>query len=186
MAAEREPPTAVVRYRRAGRAAESYRQPILQRDRRGILTLLPEARLRAPIRIDGRVVLDPGAPVVWLTVPDAWYDVGRFHTRAGEFTGFYTNILTPPAFHGPREWETEDLLLDVWLGAGGEVRVLDTGAFESAATAGEIDTETAARARAEAARIAKSAGGGRWPPAAIREWPLERALAAWRGARSGT
>jgi predicted RNA-binding protein associated with RNAse of E/G family len=175
-------PIATIGYHRQDRATRTFRQPVLHHDDRGIVTLLPAARVRAPVRIDGRAVLEPGAPVVWLTVPGAWFDVGRFHTRNGAFTGYYANVLSPPLFSGPLAWETQDLMLDVWLGAEGETRVLDEDAFEAAVARGAIDGESAARAREEAARIEAAARKGDWPPEALREWPLARALAAYRGA----
>ena len=177
-----ELPIAVIRYRRPGRATRTFRQPVLQHDDRGIVTLLPQARVRSPLRIEGRAVLEPGAPVVWLTVPGAWFDVGSFHTRAGDFTGYYANVLSPPVFSGPLAWETDDLMLDVWLGADGEARVLDEDAFQAAVARGGIRGHPAARAREQADRIAAAARRGDWPPEALREWPLARALAAVRGA----
>lgn len=167
-----------MRYGRRDGSLETFRQLLVDRSAEGLVTLLPAARVSAPIRIGGRVALEPGAPIVWLTVPGAWYDVGRFHTRDGAFTGYYTNILTPPAFAGPLEWRTDDLVLDVWLDPRGAVELLDEEEFARARASGALDGELARRARAEADRIVAAARRGAWPPDAIRRWTLERARAA--------
>lgn len=174
-----------MRYGRADGTLETFRQLLVHGGAGGLVTLLPAARVSDPVRIGGRVALEPGAPIVWLTVPGAWHDVGRFHTRDGAFTGFYTNILTPPAFTGPLEWRTDDLLLDVWVDAAGAVEVLDEEEFERAVAEGRLDGATARRARAEADRIAAAARRGAWPPETIRRWTLERALQAAGGTATG-
>jgi predicted RNA-binding protein associated with RNAse of E/G family len=123
------------------------------------------------------VVLEPGAPVVWTTYAGEWHDVGRFHLADGTFTGTYANVLTPVEMHGG-VWTTTDLCLDVWLGADGRVEILDRDEFDAARAAGWMDDATAARALAEAERLAGAARRGEWPPAHVREWTLERARAA--------
>jgi hypothetical protein len=138
---------------------------------------LESAELPKPVRAGTRVILEPGAPVVWFTFRGLWHDVGRFHLRDGTFTGFYANVLTPVEMEGDR-WRTTDLCLDVWLGADGEVQVLDEDELADAERRGWASAETAARARAEAAGLVERAREGRWPPALLREWTLERARAA--------
>jgi predicted RNA-binding protein associated with RNAse of E/G family len=174
MSPRADPPVAVIRYRRPGRAPETFRQGIVQREPEGIVTFLAAAARSKPLVLGGRVVLENGSPIVWLTVPGACYDVGRFHTRDGEFTGYYTNILTPPEFAGPCEWSTTDLILDVWQAVDGAARLVDEDDFLEAVERGVLDESLARAARAEAGRILRAAGRGDWPPAPIREWTLAR------------
>lgn len=168
------PEQARIRYRRPGRDTVVFTQRVAHRDPRAIVTLLESADRSAPLRIAGRCALGARAPIVWLTVPGAWYDVGRFHDDRGTFTGFYTNILTPPDFHGPGEWSTTDLFLDVWQPIGAPPILLDVDELDAAVSQGTVDAADATRARAEAARILNEARDGRWPPAAILAWPLRR------------
>ena len=60
---------------------------------------------------------------------------------------------------------------------GGAVQVLDRDEFDAALAAGWLDAPTAARALAEAERLADGARDGTWPPAEVREWTMERVRA---------
>lgn len=162
-----------IHYRRLPDRVEVFEQEIVARTDGFVVTFLPSAGIRTMMRVDGRPVLEPGSPVVWFTYPGAWHDIGRFHLRDGTFTGIYANVLTPVRMDGSR-WDTTDLCLDVWLGAAGEVRILDEEELDLAVERGWIDRPTASTARNEAARLAKLARAGRWPPSHVVEWNLER------------
>jgi predicted RNA-binding protein associated with RNAse of E/G family len=102
------------------------------------------------------------------------HDVGIFHDAAGQFTGYYANVLTPVVFHSTMEWETTDLFLDVWLGRDGQARLLDEAELRTAVENDWLDRETAAAARLEASRLLAAIAAGEFPPADVREWSLER------------
>lgn len=156
------------------------------------VTFQPATPIAGPVVVDGRIVLEPGAPAVWFTFPGLWHDIGRFHDAGGRFTGLYANILTPCVLHGEagdgsgdggREddgaspalvWDTTDLFLDVWSGADGLVRVLDQEDLDAAEAAGFVTQEHAAAARAEARRVLAELKAGAWPPPVVKEWTLER------------
>jgi predicted RNA-binding protein associated with RNAse of E/G family len=163
-------------YRRPPDREQLFEQARVSDEAGYVVTLLEEAPLRGPVHdAAGAVILEPGAPVVWLTYPDRWYDIGRFHLRDGTFTGWYANVLTPVRMEGDR-WETTDLFLDVWLPASGRgVQLLDVEEFAQALQAGWLEEETAERARATAASLAAGAGIGSWPPPEASRWTLESA-----------
>jgi predicted RNA-binding protein associated with RNAse of E/G family len=164
-----------IRYRRPPDRVQLFDQAVVDDDGRCVVTYLPAAQLKKPVTAGGRVVLEPGAPVVWFTWRgDVWHDVGRFHRADGTFTGIYANVLTPVRMDGA-EWETTDLFLDVWMDADGRVEILDRHEFDAAVDAGWVDAATAARALAEAERLAAEARAGTWPPPVVCEWTLERA-----------
>ena len=167
-----------IHYRRLPERETVFRQRVLADDGECIVTFVEASELPKPVRAGERVILEPGAPAVWFTFRGLWHDVGRFHLRDGTFTGFYANVLTPVVIETPERWRTTDLCLDVWVDAGGGVQVLDEDELAEAERRGWTDAETAARARAEAARLADDARAGRWPPAPLHEWTLERARAA--------
>jgi predicted RNA-binding protein associated with RNAse of E/G family len=165
-------------YRRLPDREQRFRQRILADDGACVVTFLEAAELPKPVCAGERVILEPGAPVVWFTFRGLWHDIGRFHLRDGTFTGFYANVLTPVRMDTSGLWRTTDLCLDVWLDANGTVRILDEDELAEAERRGWTDAATAARARREAAELSRRARGGDWPPAPVHEWTLEHARAA--------
>jgi predicted RNA-binding protein associated with RNAse of E/G family len=163
-----------IHYRRPPDREEVFHQLAVARSEEYVVTLLESAPLSRPVVVEGRTVLEPGAPVVWFTYPGRWYDIGRFHLRDGTFTGLYANILTPVQMHGER-WETTDLFLDVWKGVDGRVTVLDEAEFAEAVERGWIDPATATVAREHAESLALAARQGVWPEDHVAAWDLERA-----------
>lgn len=163
-----------IHYRRLPDRVQVFDQPVLEEDAEFVVTLAESVPLPAPVLVGGRVVLEPGAPVVWFTYPGRWYDLGRFHLADGTFTGVYANILTPVRMQGDR-WDTTDLCLDVWAGADGAVEILDEEEFAAAVEGGWIEAATAAAAREHAETLAASARQGSWPPPHVAEWDLRRA-----------
>ncbi len=135
------------------------------------ITLHDPATLGRTLRVGGRTIYEPGAPVVWFVFPDAWHDIGRFHLRDGTFTGFYVNLIAPPELR-PEAWTLYDLCLDVWLEPDGAFQVLDRDEFDEAVDQGWIDPATARRARAELDRILADIRAGRWPPEIVRRHDL--------------
>jgi uncharacterized protein len=166
-----------IRYRRPPAREDVFDQPVVHEADDHVVTLLEQARLANPLVVEGRTVLEDGAPVVWFTFPGAWHDVGRFHLADGTFTGHYANVLTPVAMDGAR-WDTTDLFLDVWRGSDGVVRILDEEEFAEAVARGWIAGEVADAARREADRLADAARRGEWPPAVVERWTLGRVRSA--------
>lgn len=170
-------PQVAIRYRRLPDREEVIRQRVVEDAGEYVVTLLDAARIAAPVEVSGEIVLEPGSPVVWFTYPGRWYDIGRFHRADGTFTGYYANILTPVEIDG-LSWTTTDLCLDLWVGVDGSVELLDEDDFAAAIERGWIEDSTAATARETAETLALLARQGVWPPHHVREWPLERAMAA--------
>jgi predicted RNA-binding protein associated with RNAse of E/G family len=167
-------------YRRPPDRVEVFEQARVHDAGDYVVTYLARTPLGKPVEVDGRVVLEPGAPVVWFTYPGAWHDVGRFHRADGTFTGCYANVLTPVEMDGPH-WETTDLFLDVWRGVDGTVRVLDRDELAAALSDGAVSPALAARAEAEADALEAGARAGTWPPRHVAEWTLERVREALGG-----
>ncbi len=171
-------PTVVIHYHRPPAGEEIFRQLLVHDEPRVKVTLATSMRLEQPKRIDGVLVLEEGSDAVWFTFPGAWHDIGRFHDAEGTFTGVYTNILTPPQLRPNHVWHTTDLFLDLWVPAGGEPRTLDREEFDEAVRRGWIGDVERRRARQEVRRLLELARRGRWPPAIVWTWTLERARAA--------
>jgi predicted RNA-binding protein associated with RNAse of E/G family len=174
--------TVTIHYRRPPDRLEVFEQAVVDDDGECVVTYLPSAQIAKPMQIGGRVVLEPGAPIIWFTYRgDVWHDVGRFHLADGTFSGVYANVLTPVRMDGAG-WDTTDLFLDIWINADGEIEVLDRDEFDAALAAGWITPAIAARALAEVERLADDARRGAWPPAHVREWTMERVREVLEGA----
>lgn len=175
-----------IHYRRLPDREQVFRQIVVEDAGAYVVTLLESAVLAKPVTAGGRTVLEPGAPVVWITYRGQWHDVGRFHLADGTFTGVYANVLTPVEMDGAR-WETTDLCLDLWCGHDGTLVVLDEDELRAAEAAGWVAPEVSSRAREEAGALLEAARLGRWPGPEVHEWTLERAReAVSRRARPAT
>jgi uncharacterized protein len=172
-------PVVELHYRRPPDRLQVHLQPLLHDAPDVKVTLMPEVALKRPMVVAERVVSESGAAIVWFSFPGLWHDIGRFHLADGTFTGLYANVLTPVEMRAGHVWDSTDLFLDVWLDDRGLV-VLDEEELEEAVAAGWIDAPTVARARREVADIRTAHAEGRWPPAIVAEWTLERALVAAR------
>lgn len=169
-------PSVKIHYLRPPDRITVYENELVHASSAVTVTIMRATRLPQDIAVGDEVMLENGAPAVWFTFPDADHDIGRFHTRAGGFTGLYANILTPVEFVSALEWRTTDLFLDVWIGASGRPQILDADELAHAVTRGWIDMATAQRARTTAARLVSEHQNGTWPPAVVYEWTLERIL----------
>ncbi len=176
------PRAVAIHYLRPPGRVVVYRQWIVHRTPEVIVTFQPRTELPSPVRVDGRVVLEDGAPAVWFTFPGVAHDIGRFHDREGRFTGIYANVLTPVEIVEPPEgeviWRTTDLYLDIFRTPEGAVHRLDVDELDEAEASGRVDRETARAARTEADRIEAGIRLGSWPPPIVEAWTLERASAA--------
>ena len=182
----RSPRNVRILYLRPPDRRESFVQRLILDTPEVKVTLAQNVPFDPPIRIQGEVVLEKGSDAVWFTFPGSWHDIGRFHRADGTFTGIYANILTPPIIRPGGEWETTDLFLDVWINPQGYLALLERDPLEEAENEGWISSETAARARAEAAWIREEFEADRWPPAVVHEWTLDRARRqARRGSHDG-
>ncbi len=76
----------------------------------------------------GFVVLRPGDRWTEYFYADRWYNVFRIQDSEGDLKGWYCNI-TRPARITEREVAAEDLALDLWVAADGEILVLDEEEF---------------------------------------------------------
>ncbi len=173
-------PQVRIRYHRPPDRVQIFEQTVLERRNDCVVTFLERTPDRAPLVIGGRAVLERGSPIIWFTFPYAWHDIGRFYLADGSFTGVYANILTPVSSIESSEWETTDLILDVWLDRLGGVSVLDVDELNRVHAAGWLEHALVKRARREAARLVWLAQGRDWPPVIVGDWTLERARAVLR------
>lgn len=171
----------VIQYHRPPDRIQRFEQRVVLRTPACVITLLEAAPVDQAMVIGGTTVLEPGSAIVWFTFPGAWHDVGRFHTRAGAFTGFYANVLTPVEGIEGAVWRTTDLFLDLWQPHDGAARIVDADELDAARAAGVIEPSIALRAQNEAAMLLQAARAGSWPPDTVRSWTLERVQRHVRG-----
>ncbi len=175
---EKAPPLVHIHYRRPPNRLDIFHQYLLCDKADVKVTFVPSLEREESLQLGDRIILENGSPVVWFTFPGEWHDVGRFHDQAGNFTGLYANILTPPTFHEGGVWHTTDLYLDIWMEPTGELTILDEEQLEEAQSSGWIDSDLGQAARAEVQRIMNAATRGDWPHPAVEIWTLERARQA--------
>jgi hypothetical protein len=189
-----------IHYRRLPDRTEVHVQELVHESPEVKVTLARNLQIDAPLRVEGRVILETGSDAVWFTFPGAWHDIGRFHRADGTFTGIYANVLVPCVFEPGGIWRTTDLFLDLWLGAeptsrgeaasepveleGEEAfreeafrrpRVLDQAELDEAERKGWIERALADRARWEARELLRRWESGDWPPSIVGAWTRERA-----------
>ena len=68
-------PLVRIHYRRPPDRLEIFEQHLVHDGPDVKVTLAPAVARAQPIRIDGRVVLEDGSPVVWFTFPGRWHDI---------------------------------------------------------------------------------------------------------------
>jgi predicted RNA-binding protein associated with RNAse of E/G family len=118
-------PVTVRKLDHAGRQVFTYRGWVLRCDDRAIV--LRTGWDRAPLDL-GFVVLEPGDRWTEHFYNDRWYNIFEICASDGRLKGWYCNI-TRPARISAAEVAAEDLALDLWVGPGGEMRVLDEDEF---------------------------------------------------------
>ena len=133
-----------------------------------------------PLVIDGQVVAEPGAAMLWFVFPGAWYDIGRFHLADDSFTGWYTNLCSPVTMHGD-SWDSTDLFLDHWMTPEGHQSWQDEDELARAIGAGLLEAETQARIRQERRFIQSNIDVGAWPPPVALEMDLGDARGLMEG-----
>ena len=162
-------------YRRLPARLTVFEQYLVYEDDAVLVTFAEHTDIPRDVVVDGKTILEPGAPVIWFTFPGEHYDIGRFHLRDDRFTGLYANIITPVQFTSRLEWETTDLFLDVWLAANGAAPVLlDEDELATATSEGVIDMVAAQDIRAEAQRLLDAWQLRLWPSPVVHEWDLAR------------
>lgn len=169
-----------IHYHRPPDRTTIFENELVHADDDVVITIMRATPLPRPMVINGRTVFEDGAPAIWFTFPDADYDVGRFHTRDGSFTGIYANILTPVKFVSPTEWQTTDLFVDVWLDADGSAHILDQEELQEAVEHGWVELDVAEKAQRTARKLVADHESGTWPPQVVYDWPLERILRTLR------
>jgi predicted RNA-binding protein associated with RNAse of E/G family len=168
------PKTIRYQYHRLGKPKVVYEQ-VLVLDRPDVKVLLQESYDGRELTAGDRVILEPGASIIWYVFPDKWHDIGRFHLADGTVTGWYTNLTTPPELNGDT-WTARDLFLDLWQpGDGGPAVWLDEDELKEAVRRGQIDRATHQRIENERTMIDLQLRAGEWPPAIARDIGLELA-----------
>ena len=143
-------------------------------DRPDVKVLLQENYSGPDVDVQNSRVLDSGAPIVWFVIPDAWYDIGRFHLSDGTFTGWYTNLCKPVQIDGDT-WIGNDLFLDLWQFTDGNPVWLDEDEFENAVKVGLVDKALKKQVLNQRILIDLQASQDAWPPPIAKDIDLAQA-----------
>jgi predicted RNA-binding protein associated with RNAse of E/G family len=149
------------------------------------------AELPAPRRLAGVVVADAG--YVWFRywlLPEGQV-VERYFTSGGVPIGTQIDLCAPIAWDDTG-CSALDLLLDIWIDAGGRVTVHNEDRFEKAVVWGALSSAHADLAEAHLRELTAAIARGRFPPPLVRNWQLDlsriaviRAANVNRGAGQG-
>jgi protein associated with RNAse G/E len=111
----------------SGRQVIAYRGEVLRREDDAIV--LRTTWDRPPLDL-GFVVFETGSRWTEYFYAGQWYNIFEICASDGRLQGWYCNI-TRPARISDAEVAAEDLALDLWVAADGEMRVLDENEFAS-------------------------------------------------------
>lgn len=132
-----------------GRERARYEGDLVSRDERGARI---KAVWRTPSIALDYVRIETGDVVVEDFYADEWRNVMAFHEAGGALKGWYANVTRPSRITDEGiDWD--DLILDVWMSADGELLMLDEDEFDRHAA--ELDPAEARLARREHARAAE-------------------------------
>ena len=160
-------------YTRPGKDTAIYDHRLVV-DEPELKVLLMEEYRGHPLVIDGGVVVEPGAALLWFVFPGVWHDIGRFHLADDTFTGWYTNLCTPVEIE-QNVWASTDLFLDHWMTPHGFQSWLDEDELADAVRADLLDDATQSRIAGERSRIQAHLDVGGWPPPIAVELDLQAA-----------
>jgi len=160
-------------YTRPGKDTAIYDHRLVI-DEPELKVLLMEEYRGNPLVIDGNVVAEPGAALLWFVFPGVWHDIGRFHLADDTFTGWYTNLCTPVEIE-QNTWASTDLFLDHWMTPNGFQSWLDEDELADAVRADLLDDATQSRIAGERSRIQAHLDVGAWPPPIAVELDLQAA-----------
>lgn len=108
---------------------------------------------------------------MWFLFQGESWDIARFYSPDGDFTGYYVDVLEPV------RWQVEDMLhiepvvdlfLDVWITPAGAPHVLDEDEFIDAVDRAVLTTEQAAHARNVLHDLLHKIDAGTFPPSVVR------------------
>jgi uncharacterized protein len=130
------------------------------------------AELPAPRRLAGLVVADTG--YVWYRywlLPESQV-VERYFTAEGVPIGTQIDLCAPIAWDDAG-CSALDLLLDIWIDAGGRVTLHNEDRFEKAVVWGALSSAQADVAEAHLRELTAAIARGRFPPPLVRNWQLD-------------
>ncbi len=162
-------------YHRPGKSTSVFHQWLVL-DRPDVKVLLSEDFAGADLRAGESVIHQSGAPMIWYVFPEKWHDVGRFHDRDENHTGWYTNLITPVEI-STAGWRASDLFLDLWQPVEGDPVWLDADELVEAVEQKVIDAATRKRIQNERVMIDLQIQMGAWPPAVAKDIDLQQARA---------
>jgi predicted RNA-binding protein associated with RNAse of E/G family len=112
-----------------GRQILAYEGEVLQRKNDAIV--LRTTWERPPLDL-GYVVLETGSQWTEYFFATQWYNIFEICASDGRLSGWYCNITRPPSISTDEaggQVAAEDLALDLWVAADGEMLVLDEDEF---------------------------------------------------------
>jgi uncharacterized protein len=130
------------------------------------------AGLPAPRRLAGVVVADTGYVWYRFWLLREGQVVERYFTSSGVPIGTQIDLCAPIIWN-EAGCSALDLLLDIWIDAGGRVTVHNEDRFEQAVVWGALSAAQADLAEAHLRGLTAAIARGRFPPPLVRNWQLD-------------
>lgn len=139
----------------------------------------PEQRLYA---YGSDSVVTAGSGYIWFRfwLPDEGQVVERYFDQEGQAIGSYIPICGPLQRAG-RTYQTEHLLLSLWIDAEERMTVLFEEEFDAAVTTGDITPVEAEHAELQIRSLTTAVSQKRFPPALVRNFTIQMGSAQLHG-----
>lgn len=158
-----------IHYHRVNKPPVIYREHLVSDDGRVLRTdsFVPEAsRAEWSARWIAQGLAVPGSVIAqvrkWHHYGE-WFGILELRDPSGALLGYYCDVLTPLLRLGESAYELHDLLLDVWIDAGGRLVVLDRDEFSTAIECGLLSPALQMKAETVLARICAECADGAFP-----------------------
>lgn len=161
-----------VEYTRLPDDVVRWKQWKLHEDNDALVTAFYDGDLPRPIVAGGRTVVEGSFYGITYFLWDRWYNVIRVYDEGLEFSGYYSDVMTPVQ----KTWtvvRATDLFLDLFVFPDGTYSVEDESEFERAVAKGTIDEGIQRKARETMDELVGMARAGTYPPECVRRFPTD-------------
>ncbi len=155
-----------VRYERVGKEARAWEQELLA-DTEEMIVSSFVFRLKKPFIAKEDILIEDGYHGVLFDLFDRWFNVVKVFDKEKRFTGYYSDIRTPPK-RTKEGIRATDLILDIWVDVRGDYIVLDQDEFREA----ELNDDMRRKVMGVRDSLIEMIEAGDYPPKEVRSFDV--------------